>query len=189
LGLVTGREPSVCVQVPVYDERYVAERVLDAVCAIDWPADRLEVQVLDDSDDETTSIIARRAARWRRDKVKVTHVRRGARTGYKAGALAYGLTLTDAPFIAIFDADFVPPRDFLRRMLVAFDDPSVGSRKRGGVTSTSAILAHSGTGAGHRLPLHGRAGCAHGRRLLHELHGHRGRVEAYRHRRLRRLER
>jgi cellulose synthase/poly-beta-1,6-N-acetylglucosamine synthase-like glycosyltransferase len=119
-------EPVVCVQVPVYDERYVAERVLDAVCALDWPASRLEVQVLDDSDDETTSIIARRAELWRRDGIHFTHVRRGTRSGFKAGALAFGLTQSDAPFIAIFDADFVPPRDFLRRTIGVFEDPSIG---------------------------------------------------------------
>src|SRR6266850_730510 len=119
-------EPLVCVQVPIYNERYVAERVLDAVCALDWPAGRLEVQVLDDSDDDTTSIIARKAARLRRDGIQLKHVRRGTRTGFKAGALAFGLTLTDAPFIAIFDADFVPPPDFLRRTIGVFEDPSVG---------------------------------------------------------------
>lgn len=123
---VLDREPLVCVQVPIYNERYVAERVLDAVCTLDWPASRLEVQVLDDSDDDTTSIITRSAARWRCNGIPVSHVRRGTRTGFKAGALAFGLTLTDAPFIAIFDADFVPPRDFLRRSLGAFDDPSIG---------------------------------------------------------------
>ena len=111
--------PSVCVQLPIYNERYVAERVLDAVCAIDWPAGRFEVQVLDDSDDETTQIIARRAALWRRKQIHVTHVRRGSRAGFKAGALAFGLEQTDAPFIAIFDADFVPPIDFLRRIMRA----------------------------------------------------------------------
>jgi cellulose synthase/poly-beta-1,6-N-acetylglucosamine synthase-like glycosyltransferase len=125
-AIVTDGEPRVCVQLPIYNERYVAERVLDAACAIDWPADRLEVQLLDDSDDDTTAIIARRAARWRLDGIQVTHVRRGPRIGFKAGALAHGLTLTEAPFIAIFDADFVPPRDFLRRMLTAFEDPSIG---------------------------------------------------------------
>src|SRR5712692_5898067 len=119
-------EPLVCVQVPIYNERYVAERVLDAVCTLDWPAGRLEVQVLDDSDDDTTSIISRRAARWRRDGIQITHVRRRTRTGFKAGALAFGLTLTDAPFIAIFDADFIPPRDFLRRIIGVFEDPSIG---------------------------------------------------------------
>jgi cellulose synthase/poly-beta-1,6-N-acetylglucosamine synthase-like glycosyltransferase len=121
-----GDEPLVCVQVPVYNERYVAERVLDAVCEIDWPHDRLEIQVLDDSDDETTSIVARRAAIWRLKGLRIVHVRRGTRDGYKAGALAYGLTLTEAPLIAIFDADFVPPRDFLRRTVGAFEDPKVG---------------------------------------------------------------
>src|SRR6266550_4694745 len=126
ISLVDEGEPAVCVQVPIYNERYVAERVLDAVCALDWPAGRLEVQVLDDSDDDTTSIIARSAARWRRGGLQLTHIRRGTRTGFKAGALAFGLMQTDAPFIAIFDADFVPPRDFLRRTIGAFDDPSVG---------------------------------------------------------------
>ena len=121
-----GSEPIVCVQIPVYNERYVAERVIDAVCVIDWPRDRFEVQVLDDSDDETSSIVSRRAAHWRDKGVSVSHVRRGTRQGYKAGALAYGLTRTGAPFIAIFDADFVPPPDFLRRTMGVFDDPRVG---------------------------------------------------------------
>ena len=120
-----GLEEAVCVQVPIFDERYVAERVIDAVCGIDWPRDRFEVQVLDDSDDETTEIAASRVAYWRGKGVRIQHVRRHQRTGYKAGALAYGLALTRSPFIAIFDADFVPPRDFLRRIMRAFDDPKV----------------------------------------------------------------
>jgi len=124
--VTAGSEPQVCIQVPVYDERYVAERVIDAVCAIEWPRERLEVQILDDSDDETSAIVSKRAAHWRHKGVAVTHIRRGTRDGYKAGALAHGLTLTTAPFIAIFDADFVPPCDFLRRMVGAFDDPQVG---------------------------------------------------------------
>jgi hypothetical protein len=122
---VNGNEPAVCVQLPLYNERYVAERVLDAVCTLDWPHDRLEVQILDDSDDETISILAKRASYWRRQGVRVAHVRRGTREGFKAGALAHGMGLTDASFIAIFDADFVPPPDFLRRSIGAFDDPSV----------------------------------------------------------------
>ncbi len=121
-----GTEPRLCVQVPIYNERYVAERVLDAVCELDWPRALIEVQVLDDSDDETTAIVSRRLAHWRRRGITVSHVRRDSRKGFKAGALAHGMTLTDAPFIAIFDADFVPPRDFLRRTLGAFDDPAVG---------------------------------------------------------------
>jgi hypothetical protein len=125
-SIAIGAEPDVCVQVPIYNERYVAERVIDAVCAMEWPLSRLEVQLLDDSDDETFAIVSRRAAHWRRKGVRVAHLRRGTRDGFKAGALAHGLRLTAAPFIAIFDADFVPPRDFLRRTLGVFDDPRVG---------------------------------------------------------------
>jgi cellulose synthase/poly-beta-1,6-N-acetylglucosamine synthase-like glycosyltransferase len=121
-----GVSPTVCIQVPIYNERYVAERVIDAVCAIEWPRDRLEVQVLDDSDDDTTSIIALRTSVWRRRGVKVSHVRRQSREGFKAGALAYGLGRTNAELIAIFDADFVPAPDFLRRIVGAFADSRIG---------------------------------------------------------------
>src|SRR5258705_6016897 len=124
--VAAGREPLVCVQVPIYNERYVAERVIDAVCGLDWPLDRFEVQLLDDSDDETVDIVGRRASRWRGKGVRVTQVRRGTREGFKAGALAHGLESTDAPLIAIFDADFVPPRDFVRRTIGVFDDAQVG---------------------------------------------------------------
>jgi cellulose synthase/poly-beta-1,6-N-acetylglucosamine synthase-like glycosyltransferase len=121
-----GEESTVCVQIPVYDERYVADRVIDAVCGIEWPAARLEIQVLDDSDDDTGSIVAARVARWRKQGLNVNHVRRARRSGFKAGALADGMKLTTAPFIAIFDADFVPPADFLRRTMGVFADPRVG---------------------------------------------------------------
>ena len=123
---VLANEPLVCVQIPVYNERYVAERVLDAVCEIDWPAERLEVQVLDDSDDDTTDILTRRISQWRARGIDASLVQRGTRSGFKAGALAFGLTRTSAPLVAIFDADFVPPSDFLRRTVGAFDDPTVG---------------------------------------------------------------
>ncbi|HEY2599345.1 MAG TPA: glycosyltransferase [Candidatus Dormibacteraeota bacterium] len=125
-SVARGDEPRVCVQVPIYNERYVAERVLDAVCELDWPRARFEVQVLDDSDDETISIVARRAAHWRLQGVAVSHVRRPARTGFKAGALSHGMELTSSPFIAIFDADFTPARDFLRRTMGVFDDATIG---------------------------------------------------------------
>ena len=124
--VAAGSEPRVCVQVPIYNERYVAERVLDAVCGLDWPGERFEVQVLDDSNDDTVAIVARRVAHWRRRGIDVTHVRRDSRHGFKAGALAHGMTLTDSPFIAIFDADFMPQHDFLRRSLGAFEDPAIG---------------------------------------------------------------
>ena len=121
-----GPLPLVCVQVPIYNERYVAERVLDAVCSLDWPRDRFEVQALDDSDDETVHILARRVAHWRGRGALVSHMRRGTRAGYKAGALAYGMQRTRAELIAVFDADFVPPPDFLLRTYGAFDNARVG---------------------------------------------------------------
>ncbi len=123
--MARGEEAQVCVQVPIYNERYVAERVIDAVGALEWPNDRLQVQVLDDSDDDTTAIVSRVVQRWRVRGLRIDHVRRGTRAGYKAGALAHGLTVTGAPFIAIFDADFVPPADFLRRTMGVFEDGRV----------------------------------------------------------------
>jgi cellulose synthase/poly-beta-1,6-N-acetylglucosamine synthase-like glycosyltransferase len=116
---------TVVVQLPIYNERYVAERAIDAACGLDWPRERLEVQVLDDSDDDTREIVARAVARWRQKGVRVRQVRRESRSGYKAGALAHGLTLTSAPLVAVFDADFVPPPDFLRRMVPALAEPDV----------------------------------------------------------------
>jgi cellulose synthase/poly-beta-1,6-N-acetylglucosamine synthase-like glycosyltransferase len=124
--VIEGNEPTVCVQVPIFNERYVAERVLDSVCALEWPRERFEVQVLDDSDDDTTAIVGRRIALWRRKGVSITHVRRQSREGFKAGALAHGMMLTDAPYFAFFDADFVPPSDFLRRTMGVFEDSRIG---------------------------------------------------------------
>ena len=117
---------TVLIQLPIYNERYVAERVIDAVCQLSWPRDRLEVQVIDDSDDDTPQIVGRAVARWRQAGLAIRHVRRPSRAGYKAGALAHGLRLSSAAFVAVFDADFVPPRDFLRRMMPALADQRVG---------------------------------------------------------------
>jgi cellulose synthase/poly-beta-1,6-N-acetylglucosamine synthase-like glycosyltransferase len=117
---------TVLVQLPIYNERYVAERVIDAVCRLDWPRERLEVQVLDDSDDDTPDIVRRSVERWHRAGVAISHLRRSARDGYKAGALAHGLSRSSAPWVAVFDADFVPAPDFLRRMLPALADPRTG---------------------------------------------------------------
>ena len=119
-------EAPVVIQLPIYNERYVAQRVIDAACALDWPRDRLEVQVLDDSDDETVAIVGAAVARWQARGVRVSHVRRSTRAGYKAGALAAGLDLSEAPFVAVFDADFLPSADFLRRTMGGFANPRVG---------------------------------------------------------------
>ena len=125
-SVAAGDEELVCVQIPIYNERYVAGRVIDAAAGIEWPRDRLEIQVLDDSDDETTEIVMERAVHWRKQGFAITHVRRGSRAGFKAGALTHGLSLTRAPYIAIFDADFVPPPDFLYRIMPVFENPRVG---------------------------------------------------------------
>ncbi len=118
--------PSVTVQLPVFNERHVVRRLIDAVAAFDWPADRLQIQVLDDSTDDTSQIIANSVASHRRNGIDITQCRRTLRKGYKAGALREGLDEARGEFIAIFDADFVPSPDFLRRTIHAFDDPSVG---------------------------------------------------------------
>ena len=109
--------PVVTVQLPVYNERYVAERLVDAAAGLDAPPGRLEIQVLDDSTDETVDIVAAAVAHERARGVDIRHVRRGGRAGYKAGALAHGLERARGDFVAIFDADFEPPRDFLRRLV------------------------------------------------------------------------
>ncbi len=109
--------PNVTVQVPIYNERYVAERSIDAVCRLAWPRDRLEIQILDDSTDITREIVAARVARWRLAGINVTQLCRSNRAGYKAGALSAGLTVARGEYVAIFDADFVPPPDFLRRAM------------------------------------------------------------------------
>lgn len=118
--------PAVTVQLPVYNERYVAERLLSATAAIDYPRDRLEIQVLDDSVDETTEIVARKVAELRARGVDVKHVRRPGREGFKAGALQHGLSKARGELVAIFDADFVPPPAILRELVPYFADPRVG---------------------------------------------------------------
>ncbi len=114
--------PGVLVQVPLYNERYVVEHVIDAVAALDYPLDRLHIQILDDSTDDTPALARARVAYHRARGVAITHLRRATRAGYKAGALAAGLAMASpAPeFVAVFDADFVPPRDFLRRLIPDF---------------------------------------------------------------------
>ncbi len=112
--------PTVAVQLPIYNERHVVERLIDAAAALDYPRDRLEVQVLDDSTDDTTALAEARAAYHRARGVNVRVIRRPERTGYKAGALAWGLTQTTAEFCAVFDADFRPHTDFLRRTIPQF---------------------------------------------------------------------
>jgi cellulose synthase/poly-beta-1,6-N-acetylglucosamine synthase-like glycosyltransferase len=110
-------KPRVVIQLPIYNEPHVVARLIDAAAQQDYPRDRFTIQILDDSTDQTTSIAAAKAREWSARGVHIDHIRRGERTGYKAGALAYGLTRTDAVYAAVFDADFAPPPHFLRAML------------------------------------------------------------------------
>lgn len=114
--------PKVTIQLPVYNEKYVVARLIDAVGNIQYPKDQLEVQVLDDSDDETCSIIENSVVKWKEKGLNIHQIRRPSREGFKAGALQYGLEQASGEFIAIFDADFIPNEDFLYRTLPHFEE-------------------------------------------------------------------
>jgi hypothetical protein len=114
------------VQLPIYNERHVVGRLIDAVCGIDYPASLLEVQVLDDSDDATCRIVDERVAYWQARGVDVVHITREHRNGFKAGALAEGTSVAKGEFLLILDADFVAPPGLLRDLLPPFRDPTVG---------------------------------------------------------------
>jgi cellulose synthase/poly-beta-1,6-N-acetylglucosamine synthase-like glycosyltransferase len=119
--------PHVTVQLPLYNEANVAGRLIDAIAAFDYPRDKLLIQVLDDSNDLTVQLVARKLAALEARGVPAQHIRRADRAGFKAGALAEGLLHSDSEYIAIFDADFLPPPDFLRRTLpYLLADPSIG---------------------------------------------------------------
>jgi cellulose synthase/poly-beta-1,6-N-acetylglucosamine synthase-like glycosyltransferase len=118
--------PYVTVQLPIYNERYVVKRLLNAVACLHYPKDLLEIQVLDDSTDETTAIAARLVKRYCRQGFNMVLLHRSHRQGYKAGALKEGLEVAKGSFIAIFDADFVPTPDFLQRTLPFFQEPDIG---------------------------------------------------------------
>ena len=117
--------PVVTIQLPMFNELYVAERLIDAVCAIRYPRDRFEVQILDDSTDETQDIALRAAERWREQGIDVRVIHREDRHGYKAGALNHGLETARGEFIAIFDADFLPQPQFLEETIHHFTDENV----------------------------------------------------------------
>jgi cellulose synthase/poly-beta-1,6-N-acetylglucosamine synthase-like glycosyltransferase len=116
---LSGEFPRVLVQIPVYNEPAVVERALAAAAALDWPSDRLKIQLLDDSTDITSDIAVHVVARLRREGIDADHVRRPDRAGFKAGALKAGMALDDALYVAVFDADFVPSSDWLRRVMAA----------------------------------------------------------------------
>lgn len=116
----------VLIQLPVYNEKLVITRLIESVCAIDYPKNKLIIQVLDDSTDDTSEIIHELVKEKQARGFIIHHITRESRSEYKAGALKYGLTLCDAPFVAIFDADFIPPPDFLKKILAYFRDTQTG---------------------------------------------------------------
>jgi cellulose synthase/poly-beta-1,6-N-acetylglucosamine synthase-like glycosyltransferase len=118
--------PFVSIQVPVYNEKYVIRRLLEALSRLDYPRDKFEIQVLDDSTDETIAIIDAVAERLQHDNINIAVLRREKRIGYKAGALQYGLPFCKGDLIAIFDADFIPEPLFLKKSIPYFKDPQVG---------------------------------------------------------------
>jgi cellulose synthase/poly-beta-1,6-N-acetylglucosamine synthase-like glycosyltransferase len=143
------RLPRVTVQLPIFNEMYVTERLIAAVARIDYPRELLEIQVLDDSTDETQGIARACVDRFRAQGLDITYVHRTNREGFKAGALENGLVLARGELVAVFDADFTPEPDFLRRTVHFFTDPGVGmvqarwghlNRDYSALTQAQAIL-------------------------------------------------
>jgi cellulose synthase/poly-beta-1,6-N-acetylglucosamine synthase-like glycosyltransferase len=141
--------PTVSVQLPIYNESAVVSRLIDAAAALDYPPSRLQIQVLDDSTDETLALARGLMEHWRRRGVPIDLIHRNDRAGFKAGALASGLKSATGDLIAVFDADFVPTPDFLRRIVPRFSDPRVGmvqarwghlNRDRGTLTAAQATM-------------------------------------------------
>ncbi len=170
-----GDWPVVTVQLPIYNERYVVERLISAVGDLDYPRDRLEIQVLDDSTDDTVTVAQRAVERLAARGMDISYHHRGDRSGFKAGALDAGLRVARGEFVAIFDADFCPGPDFLKKTVPYFRDPQVGlvqarwghlNRDFSLLTRAQAILLdghfvleHGGRNrAGHFFNFNGTAG-------------------------------
>ena len=151
--------PSVTVQLPMYNERFVARRVIEHACRIDYPPDKLQIQVLDDSTDDTTQIARQTVDRMRAAGHDAILVHRDNRTGYKAGALEQGLATATGEFVCVFDADFVPVPNIIKDTIHYFTDPQVGmvqarwdhlNRNQSLFTKTQAVLLD-----GHFVMEHG----------------------------------
>ena len=161
--------PFITVQLPIFNEQFVIDRLIEACCNLDYPRDRLEIQVLDDSTDETRHVAAEIVERYREgangEPQPIVYIHRTNRHGYKAGALDNGLKTAKGELIAIFDADFVPPRDWLLRVVHHFSEPGIGmvqtrwthlNRDYSFLTQVEAILLD-----GHFVLEHGGRSRAH----------------------------
>ena len=118
--------PHVTIQLPVYNEEYVMNRLLENIAKIEYPKSKLEIQVLDDSTDESVVETAAKVEDLQKSGLDIKHIRRTNRQGFKAGALKEGLEIAKGEFIAIFDADFMPSGDWLKKTVIYFKDPEIG---------------------------------------------------------------
>ena len=119
-------EPTITIQLPIYNEKYVATRLVDAVCAQDYPKEKMRIMVLDDSDDDTVNMMHQTVLKYQSQGFDILHVRRGTREGYKAGALKHAMKSTTSDFVAIFDADFIPPEWYLKKAIPHFTNSKIG---------------------------------------------------------------
>ncbi|HCK65688.1 MAG TPA: hypothetical protein DHW49_05435 [Anaerolineae bacterium] len=124
-SVATKKFPFVTIQLPIYNERYVAERLIEACASFDYPKHLFEIQVLDDSTDDTKDIVTQKVNQVKKQNINIHHIHRENRIGFKAGALANGLESAKGEFIAIFDADFLPNPDFLKRLLPHFENEKI----------------------------------------------------------------
>lgn len=118
--------PRVTIQLPIFNEQFVVERLVQSICALDYPADKLDIQLLDDSTDETKNVAAEVVERYRAKGHDIVHIHRTDRSGFKAGALENGLKTAKGEFVAIFDADFTPPTDWVMKVIHHFAEPNIG---------------------------------------------------------------
>ena len=161
--------PTVAVQLPLYNEAQVAGRLIDAVARLDYPREKLLIQALDDSTDATVDLVARKLAQLAEQGFQVQHIRRRERAGFKAGALDLGAAKSDSELIAIFDADFAPAPDFLRRALphlLAQPDIGIAQSRWGHLNPAENCLTRA-PAAVHRHAFRHRAGGAQPQRLAH----------------------
>ena len=124
--LSESEKPFVTIQLPVFNELYVVERLIESIATFNYPKDKFEIQVLDDSTDESFEVAANKIKEVRKREVNIKHIQRPDRVGYKAGALRYGVDIAEGEFIAVFDADFIPDPEFLNRTLPFFRDENIG---------------------------------------------------------------
>ncbi len=134
--------PNVTVQLPMFNELYVAERIIETIANFDYPKDKLQIQVLDDSTDETKDVISKKVAEVAARGINIQHIHRVDRTGYKAGALDAAMNEVKSDFIAIFDADFIPESDWLQKTIPYFQDEQIGvvQTRWGHINKTYSVL-------------------------------------------------